>query len=202
MPEVKPHQHGTNTGYNYGCRCDACKEAVAEYARRRRESNDPRYKAAQLKYREANRESLALHERDRRAVSPESTREATRKWRRANPEKARLASRRWKEANPESGRQWREANGDRFAENNRRAASVRRARMCGAFVESVTHAEIFERDNWTCHICGKQIDRNMKGRNPLAPSIDHIIPLAKGGLHERSNLAAAHFGCNSSKWMN
>jgi 5-methylcytosine-specific restriction endonuclease McrA len=33
----------------------------------------------------------------------------------------------------------------------------------------------------------------------LYPSIDHIIPLALGGYHERRNVHTAHRICNSRK---
>ncbi|MEO3856223.1 HNH endonuclease signature motif containing protein [Acrocarpospora sp. B8E8] len=33
----------------------------------------------------------------------------------------------------------------------------------------------------------------------FAPTLDHVIPLAKGGLHEPGNLQLAHFICNSTK---
>lgn len=33
----------------------------------------------------------------------------------------------------------------------------------------------------------------------LAPTLDHIIPLAAGGTHEPSNCQCAHFSCNSAK---
>lgn len=31
------------------------------------------------------------------------------------------------------------------------------------------------------------------------PTIDHIIPLSKGGLHSWNNIQLAHLSCNSSK---
>jgi 5-methylcytosine-specific restriction endonuclease McrA len=33
----------------------------------------------------------------------------------------------------------------------------------------------------------------------MSPTIDHILPLARGGTHEPSNVQAAHFGCNAAK---
>jgi 5-methylcytosine-specific restriction endonuclease McrA len=33
----------------------------------------------------------------------------------------------------------------------------------------------------------------------LAPTIDHIVPLARGGTHEPSNVQSAHFICNALK---
>ncbi|MGB5697222.1 MAG: HNH endonuclease [Polyangiales bacterium] len=63
--------------------------------------------------------------------------------------------------------------------------------------------EIAERDDWACHICGKGVPRVLiRGRfgiHPLAPTIDHVVPLSKGGPDMRANVKLAHFGCNSSK---
>jgi 5-methylcytosine-specific restriction endonuclease McrA len=33
----------------------------------------------------------------------------------------------------------------------------------------------------------------------MAPSLDHILPLARGGAHDHSNLQLAHRICNSRK---
>lgn len=58
---------------------------------------------------------------------------------------------------------------------------------------------VFERDRWTCQLCGKKIKRDAEVPHPLAPTIDHIIPLADDGTHEPANCQAAHFACNSRK---
>lgn len=51
-----------------------------------------------------------------------------------------------------------------------------------------------------CGICGKPVDKNLRWPNPLSPTVDHIIPLDKGG-HPSSleNLQLAHFVCNRQK---
>lgn len=55
------------------------------------------------------------------------------------------------------------------------------------------------RDGWTCHICQGEVQRGPGSNEADSPTIDHIIPVSKGGLHEWSNVALAHKGCNSSK---
>ena len=60
-------------------------------------------------------------------------------------------------------------------------------------------SHIYERDNWICGICGEEIDRNAPHRSYLSASIDHVVPLARGGTHTPANVQAAHFGCNSKK---
>ncbi|MBF6411054.1 HNH endonuclease [Nocardia farcinica] len=70
---------------------------------------------------------------------------------------------------------------------------MRRARKRGLPVEKISRAEIFERDDYTCHICCQPIDGS--------PVLDHLIPLALPDSpgHVRANVAAAHAFCNSSK---
>jgi 5-methylcytosine-specific restriction endonuclease McrA len=88
----------------------------------------------------------------------------------------------------------------------RNADYRRRARKKDAFVANVYRREIWERDGFTCQLCGDPLDMDAVGHNPavepynpLAPTIDHIIPLAAGGTHEPANVQSAHFICNSVK---
>lgn len=76
---------------------------------------------------------------------------------------------------------------------------TRDARQRGAFVAPVSRAAILERDNQTCQICGKRVRLDVQSPHPLSVSLDHIIPLAKGGTHEPSNVQLAHFRCNVIK---
>lgn len=51
-----------------------------------------------------------------------------------------------------------------------------------------------------CGICGKPVDKSLKYPHPLAPCIDHIIPIAKGGHpSDINNLQLAHWTCNRQK---
>lgn len=51
-----------------------------------------------------------------------------------------------------------------------------------------------------CGICGKPVDMSLKAPHPLAPCIDHIIPVSKGGHpSDISNLQLAHWTCNRQK---
>jgi 5-methylcytosine-specific restriction endonuclease McrA len=77
--------------------------------------------------------------------------------------------------------------------------SRRRAREKNAFVETVNRKVVYERDNGICGICGELINLSYTAPHRLSVSIDHIIPLSKGGLHTYDNIQIAHYGCNSSK---
>lgn len=65
--------------------------------------------------------------------------------------------------------------------------------------ERVNRTRVYERDGWDCQICGLPIDREAKAPHPMSPSLDHIIPLARGGTHTEANCQAAHLICNVRK---
>jgi endogenous inhibitor of DNA gyrase (YacG/DUF329 family) len=75
----------------------------------------------------------------------------------------------------------------------------RRARKKKQFIEEVSLAYIYERDGGRCKICGKKVDIKKLAPHPKSATLDHIIPLAEGGLHEKKNVQLAHFICNSRK---
>ena len=62
-----------------------------------------------------------------------------------------------------------------------------------------------------CHICGEQCDHNdcyLDSHNnnfyvgEKYPSIDHLIPISRGGTHTKDNVKLAHMRCNSIKGSN
>ncbi|MFF9898489.1 HNH endonuclease [Streptomyces longispororuber] len=52
-----------------------------------------------------------------------------------------------------------------------------------------------------CWICGHNIPANVDGRrHPLAFTLDHLIPLSRGGdLLDPANARSAHRRCNSAR---
>lgn len=57
-----------------------------------------------------------------------------------------------------------------------------------------TRTDIFERDNYTCQICGKN-----KHDDGVKLEIDHIIPVSRGGSDNINNLQTLCFECNRGK---
>ena len=68
--------------------------------------------------------------------------------------------------------------------------------------EKINRLEIFERDRWVCGICGGEIDKAIRLPHPMAATLDHVLPLAEGGLHITENVQAAHALCNFGKGCN
>lgn len=77
---------------------------------------------------------------------------------------------------------------------------IRRARKLSAGPhEAVGLAYVMKRDAGKCRLCGGAVDRNAVVPHPKAPTLDHVVPLSRGGTHTRANLQLAHFSCNVIK---
>jgi 5-methylcytosine-specific restriction endonuclease McrA len=49
---------------------------------------------------------------------------------------------------------------------------------------------------YRCAVCGLRILIEYRYPDPRAASVDHRIPLAHGGKHEKANLQVVHLACN------
>ncbi len=55
-------------------------------------------------------------------------------------------------------------------------------------------------ENEVCALCGLPIDKRLKFPDPMSATVDHIIPVAKGGHpSDPANLQIAHLICNQVK---
>lgn len=57
--------------------------------------------------------------------------------------------------------------------------------------------KLYERDGGMCWICGEPCDYETDRNGDLYPSIDHIVPISKGGKDTWDNIRLAHRICNS-----
>ena len=58
---------------------------------------------------------------------------------------------------------------------------------------------IYARDNGKCYICGRNCQLDLNKRSELMATIDHVIPLSKGGMDIDSNKRLACRECNLLK---
>lgn len=68
--------------------------------------------------------------------------------------------------------------------------------------EGVTLKNVRAKYHDVCQICGLMVDDTaiVNGHiKRLYPTIDHIIPLSKGGTHTWENVRLAHMSCNAGK---
>ncbi len=170
--------------------------------------------ACQKRYREQNREkvlesSRRYRERKRggpprkRPASGGGVQESRRRYREQNPDKVRESRRLWREQNPdkvrESRRLWRERNLDKVREAQRRwqeanpdakrlATQRRKARKRNAPTYLISAKDARRLANEPCLAC-----------RGVADTLDHLVPLSRGGSHGAGNLVAMCGSCNSRK---
>ncbi|MFO7296669.1 MAG: HNH endonuclease signature motif containing protein [Clostridia bacterium] len=65
--------------------------------------------------------------------------------------------------------------------------------------DEYTLTEIAARDQKICGLCGKPVNMLLSGMDMDGPTIDHVVPLSKGGNDTRSNVQLAHRSCNLRK---
>lgn len=76
------------------------------------------------------------------------------------------------------------------------ASGRRRALEHGRVVGRFDPVDVFVRDGWTCQLCLGLIDPLARRPNPLSPSLDHAVPITRGGDHVFENVRASHLICN------
>lgn len=192
-------RHGTRNGYtNHGCRCERCIAAQKEYSLSLRESLptvDSRHgtltgyrhykcrcesckEAASKDHQLARKTDLSENSSFHGTITGYSRYACTCDACKA----AGVASR-------------------KLHSDNRRSSTQRRRvrQKNNGPVEKFLDIEIFERDGWICQICFTLVDKMLIKPNLKSKSLDHIIPVAKGGTHTRSNVQLAHLECNLYK---
>jgi 5-methylcytosine-specific restriction endonuclease McrA len=191
-----------------------CKPCAKAYARKTYNADLNTSRAQKRAYVDANRDELNAKAAAR-----------LRQWRKNNPERAREqateTSRRFREANPDYHREWYQANAEK--ERARLRDSMRKWRAAHPEDERVRRRRYREAN---IDVVRKRERENTHRRRALKGSsspelvefmarlvtlpctycdatenitVDHIIPLSRGGEHETANLAAACYPCNSSK---
>lgn len=90
-------------------------------------------------------------------------------------------------------------NADRRKEHKRRLKTRE-------FDKSITLEKLYKRDNGVCYLCHKTCDwsdfQKIDGAFIVGgsyPTVEHLIPLCKGGEHSWNNIKLACHSCNSKK---
>jgi len=84
----------------------------------------------------------------------------------------------------EATKRWRKANKEQWLVS----IQNRRARLLNAKIYEVTKRDIAKLLEKPCYYCGGS-----------SQSIDHVVPLSRGGLHKIGNLVGACLSCNKRK---
>jgi 5-methylcytosine-specific restriction endonuclease McrA len=124
----------------------------------------------------------------------ENGRNNSRKWAAKNPDKIREKNRNWARANPEKVRKWfyrwLDSNRDKFMQNVRNRYA--RKKNAGGKITVKEWRALKEKYNYTCLCCRR--------REPeIKLTLDHVLPLVKGGRNIIDNAQPLCGSCNSSK---
>ena len=136
-----------------------------------REANRSQDRENQRRWRQENLDAALAREQRSREKHREALRERDRRRRLENPERIRENYRRWRESHREQ---------ELIRQATRRALTSNDPELKALVADLLTLA---------CAYCGATDNI----------TVDHVIPLSKGGKHEANNLAPACLPCNSSK---
>jgi hypothetical protein len=159
-----------------------------ESDRKYRENNPERIRENHKTWRERNAEHVAEYRRLYLSVHGERKKQLDREYGRANRQKNNDAARRYRLKNPEKVREMHRKQELKHPDRGRMKQSRRRALLRENGVFLVTQKDVARMLNKPCAYCGGK-----------SVHIDHVIPLAKGGVHGVGNLVGACGRCNLKK---
>jgi 5-methylcytosine-specific restriction endonuclease McrA len=163
------------------------KEIYKKYRVRHSEKVRAGYRA----YREANKELVLLRQATWREGNRDKSRAASARWKANNLERADGNTKKWRREN----KKWIRKYSRKYREENhgiiKKCGHNRRARLMNAEGEftAADIARITEKQRGRCAYCKKK----------KKLTVDHIVPLAKGGSNWPSNLQMTCRPCNSRK---
>ena len=179
-----------------------CKRCISDEKSVYYQENKEKLAAGNAAWRRENAEKIKINRRKWRAANKGKLSECKRKWRLKNPQKHKETQARYTRKHPEKCKEYQVKNRDRRnaqmrekyanGDRERRVAHMenRRAKLSGGKVTTKAWREVLARFDGRCAYCFAETDR---------PTMDHIVPLSRGGKHEASNVAPACGPCNSSK---
>ncbi len=170
-------EKGTKAGKDgYGRRCKDC-ERIRKY----KWSSIPEVRKRHAESRKTARKNLSPEEKEK-LLEKERIWHKTK--RNKNPNYRIRAT--------ERQRQWRKEHSEEYRLNKKIYKHLRRARRWGQLGDFTKEewVGICEQHDYRCAIC--------KERKDL--TIDHIIPLSKGGTHEKDNIQPLCMACNQKKY--
>ena len=91
---------------------------------------------------------------------------------------------------------------EKILESRYISAAKRRALRYGVeFDETITRPSVFEKEQGKCYLCEVEthLERTDVGYQPKLATVDHIIPISRGGPHTWENVRNCCLKCNITK---
>jgi hypothetical protein len=162
----------------------ANRELIRKRGREYYSNNKDAISESTRKYQQRNKERIAKYQREYRRKNLNHILESHRNHYLANKEKYRQSRRRWRAENPDKV--------------GKLQAMRARAELEGNAKPELIEAK-WEASDKTCCLCGDPIDNTLPPRHPMSRTLEHLIPIVRGGRHDMDNIAFAHYSCNASK---
>lgn len=176
-------------------RMATCKQCKREYAKRYREVNREEIAAYQRAYRQGHREELAAYNRSYREANREELLAKKRQYYRQNRDRINGRNCAYRQEHlarfKEYQAEWQRADFRANPEKYKAAAHRRRARMRanGGHFTTGQWRRLCQSFDDTCLRCGEHGHL----------TIDHVVPLSRGGHNGIDNIQPLCLSCNSTK---
>ncbi len=147
-------------------------------------------------YNAKKREYYQTHKEQHKSyIDPEKAKEAFRRYYRNHPDKVNARVKKWRENNPDKVRarakRWKEDNPEK-EKLSRKQRKYRNRNAEGRFTLKEWNVKL-EEYNYRCAYCGCEL-------NSETITVDHKVPLSRGGANYIWNVVPACKTCNSKKY--
>jgi 5-methylcytosine-specific restriction endonuclease McrA len=161
-----------------------------------------------------DRDAMSAKNKEYYARDPEGQKARTKAYYADHAEERRAYARKWAAEHPErveeNHRAYRVANAEKRKAYNKKwraehpgyfvaRARERDARLRGTSNELIRRLDVLERAGWKCALCGDAIPADATWPSHEFGTVDHIVPVSRGGEHTWDNVQAAHWICNHRK---
>lgn len=190
-------------GHSSFCRDCRKKSSRAYYA-----DNKDTVKVQQKQYRASHKAQICAQKRRWRDANLDYARSKSREWNRNHKERRYQTFVQWREKNRKHlrdyARSWRDLNREAYISYQRayrkqnphiilNAVNKRRAKI-GKFADLTKHEwfNLMVQYEWRCFYCSRVLTDKTR-------TVDHIIPISRGGRHHMANLIPCCRDCNRKK---
>jgi hypothetical protein len=176
------------------------KAEIANAKKMQAQLHPEKVRARRERYKRAHPDRVRATQKRYAQVHPENGRFRQKRYRKAHPDRVAAKNKRWTEGNLEHiiayRKRYRQTEvyklSARVNSHNQKTKRAIVGHLSLGTVQQVYEDNIKKYGTLTCELC---FDVIVFGND----SIEHSIPIVRGGTHERSNLGVAHLPCNLFK---